>query len=47
VLATSLLHTAGIALGLALDRFGGAFRLHSRRLVGVTGAIAGAAILMG
>lgn len=47
VVATSLLHGAGILLNLMLDRMGGAASLNSKRLVGATGAMAGAAILMG
>lgn len=47
VVATSILHAAGVALGMMLDRLGGAASLNSKRLVGATGALAGAAILMG
>ena len=47
VIATSLLHAAGIVLGLMLDRLGGSLSTNVLRLVGATGALAGAAILMG
>jgi urease accessory protein len=47
VVATALLHAAGVVLGLALERLGGGLAVNSRRLVGAAGAVAGAAILMG
>lgn len=47
VIATSLLHAAGIGLGLMLNRLGGSLATNATRLVGATGALAGAAILMG
>lgn len=47
VVATSILHAAGIALGRMLDRLGGVLSVNSRRLVGASGALAGAAFLMG
>ncbi|MDP2079395.1 MAG: HupE/UreJ family protein [Pseudotabrizicola sp.] len=47
VVATALLHVAGVVLGRTLERLGGGLALNSRRLVGAAGAVAGAAILMG
>jgi urease accessory protein len=47
VVATALLHAAGVVLGRTLERLGGALALNSRRLVGAVGAVAGAAILVG
>lgn len=47
VIATSLLHAAGVLLGLGLNRLGGSLATNSQRLVGATGAVAGAAILLG
>lgn len=47
VIATSLLHAAGIGLGLLLNRLGGSLALNANRLVGVAGAVAGSVILMG
>lgn len=47
VIATSLLHAAGVLLGLGLNRLGGSLATNSQRLVGAVGAVAGAAILMG
>jgi urease accessory protein len=47
VVATALLHAAGVVLGRTLERLGGGLALNSRRLVGAAGAVAGAAILMG
>ena len=47
VIATSLLHVAGVLLGLGLNRLGGSLSVNAQRLVGTVGAIAGAAILVG
>lgn len=47
VIATSLLHAAGVVLGLLIARPGGALALNAQRVVGGAGALAGAAILMG
>jgi urease accessory protein len=47
VVATSLLHAVGVVLGLMLERLGSGLALNSRRLAGATGALAGAAILIG
>lgn len=47
VIATSLLHAAGIVLGVLLNRLGGSLALNANRLVGVAGAVAGSVILMG
>jgi urease accessory protein len=47
VLATSALHIAGIALGLAIDRFGSTVSLNLKRLIGAAGAVAGVMILAG
>ncbi len=47
VIATSLLHAAGIVLGRGLTRLGGTLSTNASRLVGATGALAGAAILVG
>lgn len=47
VLATSLLHGAGVLLGLGLDRLGGSLSVNARRVMGTVGACAGAAILVG
>ena len=47
VVATALLHAAGVVLGRTLERLGGGLALNSRRLVGAAGAVACAAILMG
>lgn len=47
VIATALLHAAGVVLGVLLSRQGGALGVNAQRLVGGAGALAGAAILMG
>jgi urease accessory protein len=47
VIATTSLHVAGIGLGLGLDKFGASASLRLKRAVGVTGALAGVAILAG
>lgn len=47
VLATGALHLAGILLGGALTRLGGARPLQARRLIGAGGALAGALLLVG
>jgi urease accessory protein len=47
VIATASLHFAGIGLGLGLDKLGTSASLALKRAVGVAGAIAGAAILVG
>ena len=47
VMATASLHFAGISLGLGLDRLGTSTSLALKRAVGVSGAIAGVAILVG
>lgn len=47
VVATALLHAAGVVLGLTLDRLGGGLARGSRRFVGAAGALAGATILLG
>ena len=47
VAATAILHAAGIALGLALDRMGTLPATVFRRSAGVAGALAGIAILAG
>lgn len=47
VIATASLHIAGIGLGLGLDKFGSSASLALKRVVGVTGALAGIAILAG
>lgn len=46
VLATSLLHAAGIVIGLTLDRLGSTVSLNSKRVIGAAGALAGTVILM-
>lgn len=47
LVATTLLHAAGVVLGRTLEHLGGGLAFNSRRLVGAVGAVAGAAILMG
>jgi urease accessory protein len=47
VAATALLHAAGIAAGLALDRLGTLRATVARRAAGAAGALAGVAILVG
>lgn len=47
VIATSLLHAAGVLLGKGLRRLEGSLSLNAQRLVGSAGAAAGAAILLG
>ena len=47
VLATSLLHVAGIAIGLATNRLGDAFNTPVLRMMGSGIALAGAVILIG
>ena len=47
IIATTLLHLAGIGLGLGLDKFGVTVSRTLKRAVGVTGALAGVAILSG
>jgi urease accessory protein len=47
VAATALLHIAGIALGLALDRLGALPASVLKRAAGAAGAVAGIAILLG
>jgi urease accessory protein len=47
VIATGSLHFSGIGLGLGLDKLGTSASLALKRVVGVAGAIAGAAILAG
>jgi urease accessory protein len=47
VAATSLLHAAGIAVGLALDRLGTVPAAVLTRVAGAAGALAGVAILAG
>jgi len=47
VAATTILHAAGIGLGLALDRLGGLPATVFRRAAGVAGTLAGIAILAG
>ena len=47
IIATTLLHLAGIGLGLGLDRFGATVSRTLKRAVGVAGALAGVAILSG
>ncbi len=47
VMATASLHFVGIGLGLGLDRPGTSTSLALKRAIGVSGAIAGVAILMG
>lgn len=47
VMATASLHFAGISLGLGLDKLGTSASLALKRAVGVSGAIAGIAILVG
>ena len=46
VAATSLLHFAGVVLGLSLDRLGSKTALLAKRVLGAAGAVAGAAILV-
>ena len=47
IIATTLLHLAGIGLGLGLDKLGAIVSRTLKRAVGVAGALAGAAILSG
>ncbi len=47
VIATSLLHVAGLALGLSLDRLGTSRARWAKRVIGLGGVVAGAAILGG
>jgi urease accessory protein len=47
IIATTLLHLAGIGLGLGLDKFGATVSRTLKRAVGVAGALAGVAILSG
>ena len=47
VVATSLLHIAGIILGFAFDRLGGDRSDFLRRATGATGAVAGVSLLAG
>jgi urease accessory protein len=47
VAATALLHAAGIASGLALDRLGARPAAVLKRAAGVAGVVAGLAILAG
>ncbi len=47
IIATTLLHLAGIGLGLGLDKFGATVSRALKRAVGVVGALAGVAILAG
>lgn len=47
IIVTTLLHLAGIGLGLGLDKFGATISRAIKRAVGVAGALAGVAILSG
>ena len=47
IIATTLLHLAGIGLGLGLDKFGTTVSRTLKRAVGVAGAFAGVAIISG
>ena len=47
MLATALLHTIGIALGIGIQRIGGAFSTRSAQVTGSAMALAGIALLTG
>jgi urease accessory protein len=47
VIATTLLHLAGIGLRLGLNKFGATVSRALQRAIGVAGALAGVAILSG
>lgn len=46
VAATALLHLAGIALGLGIERFSATASVSIKRMIGAAGAIAGAVLLV-